>query len=253
MTDHERTAHAATQTFGLALITAAFAAAVILTLTLLGGEELVMFGILTAIVGGAAFVTWRFDTQWARALGLVATVLALGGFFFAFGVFQVFSPIEFAMGLLYVVGWVLSLVAGIRAVLASRKDRTGPSLRESRTPVVVLGVIGVAVVISVVGFFVTRQTVSDAEAAGAAEIDMVAFEFSPETSTVPAGTSILVKNTDPFAHDFTLDALDIAESVGPGGEVLIDVSTAAPGTYDYVCTLHTSEGEGMIGTIVIEG
>ncbi len=253
MTDHERTAHAATQTFGLALITAAFAAAVILTLTLLGGEEVVMFGILTAIVGGAAFVTWRFDTQWARALGLVATVLALAGFFFAFGVFQIFSPIEFAMGLLYVVGWVLSLVAGIRAILASRKDRTGPSLRESRTPVVVLGVIGVAVVISVVGFFATRQTVSDAEAAGATEIDMVKFEFDPETSSLPAGSTLLVKNSDPFSHDFTLDALGIAEPVGPGSEVLVDLAGAAPGTYEYVCTLHSSDGEGMIGTIVIDG
>jgi plastocyanin len=253
MAEHQRTAHAATQTFGLALITAVFLTAMILTLILFGGGDIALFVILTALVGGAAFLTWRFDTQWARALGLVGTVLALGAFFFGFGIFQVFSPIEFVMGLAYVIGWVLSLVAGIRAILASRKDRTGPSLRESRTPVVVLGVIGVAAVVSVAGFLVTRQTVSDEEAAGATEIDMTNFEFDPETSSLAAGATILVKNSDPFAHDFTLDEFDISERLGPSSEVLIDLAGIAPGTYTYFCSLHSDGEEGMVGTIVIDG
>jgi plastocyanin len=253
MAEQQRTAHASTQTFGLALIATVFLAAVILALIVFGGEEVTMFAILTAIVGGAAFVTWRFDTQWARALGLVGTVLALGGFFLGFGIFQVFSPIEFVLGLAYVTGWVLSLVGGIRAILASRKDRTGPSLRESRTPVVVLGVIGVAAVVSVAGFLVTRQTVSAEEAAGATEIDMTNFEFEPGTSSLAAGATILVKNSDPFAHDFTLDEFDISERLGPGSEVLIDLAGVTPGTYTYFCSLHSDGGEGMIGTIVIDG
>lgn len=253
MTDRQRAAHATTQTFGLALVTAALLAVVILTLVLFDGDDIVMFAILTAIVGGVAFLTWRFDTQWARALGLVATVISLGGFFLGFGLFQIFSPIEFVLALVYVLGVLLSLVAGIMAIVAGARHKVGPSPRETRIPVVALGLIGIAAVVSIAGFLVTRQTVSADEAAGATQIDMVAFEFSPESSTLPAGSTILVKNADPFTHDFTLDALDIAESVGPGGEVIIDLSTAAPGTYDYVCTLHTSEGEGMIGSIVIEG
>lgn len=253
MTDRQRAAHATTQTFGLALVTAALLAVVILTLILFDGDDVVMFAILTAIAGAAAFLTWRFDTQWARALGLVGTVLSLGGFFLGFGLFQIFSPIEFTLALAYVLGVLLSLVAGIMAIVAGARHRVGPSPRETRVPMVALGLIGIAAIVSVAGFLLTRQTVSAEEAAGATEIDMVAFKFSPESSTVPAGTTILVKNADPFAHDFTLEALDIAESVGPGGEVIIDLSAAAPGTYDYVCTLHTSEGEGMVGTIVIEG
>ena len=253
MTDRQRAAHATTQTFGLALVTAALLTVVILTLVLFDGEDIAMFVILTAIVGGATFLTWRFDTQWARALGLVGTVLSLGGFFLGFGLFQIFSPIEFVLALVYVLGVLLSLVAGIMAIVAGARHKIGPSPRETRVPMVALGLIGVAAVVSVAGFLVTRQTVSAEEAAGATQIDMVAFEFSPESSTVPAGSRILVKNADPFAHDFTLDALDIAELVGPGGEVLIDLSGAAPGTYDYVCTLHTVDGEGMIGSIVIEG
>jgi plastocyanin len=253
MANRERAAHATTQTFGLALVTAALLAVVILTLVLFDGEDIAMFVILTAIVGGVAFLTWRFDTQWARALGLVGTVLSLGGFFLGFGLFQIFSPIEFVLALVYVLGVLLSLVAGIMAIVAGARHKVGPSPREARVPMVALGLIGIAAVVSVAGFLMTRQTVSAEEAAGATQIDMVAFEFSPESSNVPAGSTILVKNADPFVHDITLDALDIAETVGPGGEVLIDLSTAAPGTYDYVCTLHTVDGEGMVGSIVIEG
>ena len=253
MTDRERAAHATTQTFGLGLVTAALLAVVILTFVLFDGEDVVMFVILTAIAGGATFLTWRFDTQWARALGLVGTVLSLGGFFLGFGLFQVFSPIEFTLAMVYVLGVLLSLVTGIMAIVASARHKAGPSRREPLVPKVALGLIGIAAVVSVAGFFVSRQTVSDAEAAGATEIDMVKFEFSPETSTVPASTTILVKNSDPFTHDFTVDVLDISEPLGPGSEVLIDLSDAAPGTYEYVCTFHSDNGEGMVGTIVIEG
>lgn len=253
MVNRERAAHATTQTFGLALLTAVWLFVLILDLVLFDGDDVAMFAILTAITGAATFLTWRFDTQWARALGLVGTVASLGGFFLGFGLFQIFSPIEFVLALVYVLGILLSLVAGIMAIIAGARHKAGPSPRETRVPMVALGLIGIAAVVSVAGFLVTRQTVSTEEAAGATTIDMVAFEFSPESSTVPAGTTILVNNTDPFTHDFTLDALDIAEPVGPGGKVLIDLSTAAPGTYDYVCTLHTSDGEGMVGTIVIDG
>ncbi len=253
MTDRQRAAHATTQTFGLALITAALLSVVILTLVLFDGDDVVMFVILTAIAGGATFLTWRFDTQWAKALGILGTVLSLGGFFLGFGLFQIFSPIEFTLAMVYVLGILLSLVAGIMAIVAGVRHKAGPSRREPLVPRVALGLIGIAAVVSVAGYFVTRETVSDEEAAGATEIDMVKFEFSPETSTVPASTTILVKNSDPFTHDFTVDALDISEPLGPGSEVLIDLSDAAPGTYEYVCTFHSDNGEGMVGTIVIEG
>ena len=40
---------------------------------------------------------------------------------------------------------------------------------------------------------------------------------------------------------------------GQGSETLVDLSAAAPGTYDYFCSLHTDDaGEGMTGTITIE-
>jgi len=249
----QRTAHASTQTLGLGLITATFIVVVALTFILFDAEDVGMFAVLMVLTGGATFLTWRFDTQWARAVGLVATILALAGFFLAFGVFQLFSPIEFVFGLTYVLGFFLALVAGIRALFASRKDRTGPSIRESRTTSVVLGIIGVAALVSISGYFLTRQTVPDAEAAGSTEVKMAKFEFDPETTDVAAGTTLLIKNTDPYAHDFTVEELGISEPVRPGGEVLVDLADAPPGTYTYVCTLHSDGGEGMVGTITIEG
>lgn len=253
MTHRQRTTHATTQTVGLTTITAAFVAVVVVSLTLLDGDEVGIFIGLMALVGAATLITWRFDTQWARAIGLVGTVISLSGFFFAFGLFHVFSPIEFIAAVAYVIGVVLSLVGGIRAIIASRKGKEGATRTEQRLPMVVAGIIGVAAVVSITGFLVTRQDVSDSEAAGAEVIEMTKFEFAPDPSAVPVNATLLVKNSDPFVHDITIETLDVFVSVGPGSEALVDLGDAPPGTYDYFCSLHWDGSSGMAGTLVIEG
>lgn len=248
----QRTAHSTTQILGLGLITAALLAVVILSAVLFGAEDAAFFGVLAAIGAGATFLVWRFDTVWARIVGLVATVaLVLGGFFFAFGVFQPFSPIEFIVGLAYLLGVLLSLYGGVMTLVAGRKDAVGPTSGETFIRKAVVGIMGVAAVISIVGFFLTRTTVSEAEAAGATPLDMVDFEFAPEDSSMASGGSLLVSNSDPFAHDFTLTDLDIYVHVGPGSEAIVDLASAAPGTYDYYCSLHSDGTSGMRGTITI--
>ena len=253
MKDTQQPAHARTQTLGLILIAAAFLVLVLLTFALFDGEDVAIFVVLTAVVGGVAFLTHRFDTQWARSLGLVGTVLSLMGFFLGFGLFQVFSPIEFTVAISYVVGIVLSLVGGIRAIIASRKGKEGPTSVETRLPRIVAGIVGVAAVVSLFGFIFTRQEVSDGEAEGATVIEMVKFEFEPETTSTPATSRLLITNSDPFVHDFTLEALDIAVTVGPRGEVLVDLADATPGTYAYLCTLHSDGTSGMMGSLVVDG
>jgi plastocyanin len=253
MNADERTTHANTQTVGLTLVAASFAVVMIASLILLGGDDIAPFVVFTIVVAAAAFLTWRFDRTWSKIVGLVASVLALGGFFLGFGIFQIFSPLEFVAGLAYVMGWFLSMVGGIRAIIAGRRDRVGGTKGETRLPKVVLAILGVAAVISIAGFFATKQTVSDADAAGATTVEMVNFEFTPEALNVDAASTLLVRNTDPFVHDIAIDDLDIAQTVGPGSEVLVDLDGAAAGTYTYVCTLHSSDGEGMVGTITIGG
>lgn len=249
MTDTHRPSQARTQTIGLALIAGSFLLLGGVSLALFGGDDIGSFVAFTAIAAGAAFVTHRFNTQWARAVGLVGTVLSLGSFYLGFGLFQLFSPLEFVSALAYVMGVGLSLVGGIRAIRASRKGKEGPTPSEQRLPRVAMGIIGVAAVVSMLGFIVTRQVVPEAEAAGATIIDMTKFEFEPDPSTTPAGSKLLVTNSDPIVHDFVLEEFDIAETVGPRGEVLIDLNGVPAGTYEYVCSLHFE----MTGTLVVDG
>ncbi len=253
MTTKERTAHANTQTFGLVLMSAALLVAVLLTLVLFDGEDIALILVPTVATVGAAFVTWRFDSQWARAVGIVGTVLSLGAFFLAFGLFHLFSPIEFVVALVYVLGFFMSLVGAVRALLAGRKREQVPANSGGRFRTTVLAVIGVAAVVSVTGFLLTKESVDDSEAAGATALEMVKFEFNPGSSALPVDGKLLIQNNDPFVHDFTFDAMDIAVTVGPGSETLVDLSGLAAGTYDYVCSLHSDGETGMVGTITIRG
>lgn len=253
MSDSQRTTHSTTQLLGLSLIAASLLFVVAVSLVLLGGsDDLVFFVIVTSIAIIGTLVVWRFDTLWSRIAGIVATVLvALPTFWLGFGLFTPFSPLEFVVGLAYVLGVVLSLVGGVMAIVAGRRGHVGQTPVEGRLRPVILGVLGIAAVVSAVGFVATRTTVSEAEASGATPLDMVKFEFDPETSVVPAGGKLLVTNSDPFAHDFTLEQLDIAVNVGPGSEALIDFAGAPPGTYTYFCSLHSDGTTGMKGTITI--
>jgi len=238
MTTKERTAHANTQTFGLVLISAALLVAVVLTLVLFDGEDIAFILVPTVAASGAAFITWRFDNQWARAVGIVGTILSLGAFFLAFGLFHLFSPIEFVVALTYVLGFFMSLVGAVRALLAGRKGEREPANSGGRFRTTVLAVIGVAAVVSVTGFLLTKESVDDSESAGATALEMVKFEFNPGSSAVPV--------------DGTL-ALDVAVTIGPGSETLVDLSGLAAGTYDYICSLHSDGETGMIGSITISG
>lgn len=251
--DATRTAHASTQTFGLALLTATLAVLILVSLILFDGEDVVFFVLPAAMLVAATVATSRLDRQWARVLGLVATILALGGFFLAFGIFQPFSPIEFIVGLSYVVGVVLSLVAGIRALRAGHAGRTEADGAHSRMHRAVLAGIGILGVVSIVGFMATRQTVSAEDAAGAVVLDMVDFEFEPQVAAVPQGGKLLIKNSDLFVHDFKFERLDLKVVIGPGSEVLVDLSALEPGAYDYFCSLHSNGTTGMKGSFSITG
>ncbi len=83
-------------------------------------------------------------------------------------------------------------------------------------------------------------------------VDMKDFEFEPGELSVAAGERLLVTNSDAFAHDFTLEEYDLYTYFGPGSEALVDVSELPSGTYTYFCSLHTFEGEGMIGTLTVQ-
>lgn len=217
-------------------------------------EELGFFAIVAGVAVLAAGLVWLFDATWARIAGLVGTLAVTAVvFWLAFGVFQIFSPMEFIVGLLFLVGFLLALIWGVMAIVSGVRGRMGPTTAESVVRKWVFGAVGLLSIVSIVGFIFTRETVSDAEAAGATTVEMVGFEFEPGASSVTEG-KLLIHNADPFAHDFTLDDLDIYVHVGPGSEVIVDLGAAASGTYEYFCSLHSdpATGEGMVGKITIE-
>jgi plastocyanin len=253
MSTEQRTTHSMTHLFGQALLAGTLLVILILNVLLLGGGDFLGFMIgITIFAAILAAAVWRFDKQWARIVALVGTVLVLmSSFWFIFGLFQPFSPLEFVSGLAFTIGIVLAFVGGVTAIRASRKGKVGPTSREGRLRPVVAGIIGVAAVVSSVGFMVTKSTVSEADAAGAAHLDIVEFEFTPEVAAVPVGGKLLITNSDLFTHDFTLDEFGIAATIGPRSEILIDVPTSAPGTYDYICSLHSDGETGMVGTLTI--
>jgi plastocyanin len=251
------------QTLGLTL--AALAPAVMFlvgALTGLDAGEAMIFPVIAAVLGATAWATTRFGT-WATVLGIVLTALAaFAGFWIAFGLAAPASPGDFVPAILFVLGVVLSLAGGVQALVSRRRGRfaTAPTETDTRTRVVAVGLVGLAVVGSSVANLTGRTTVDAADAEGATEVEMVGFEFAEPTVTVAGGegAALLVRNGDGFLHDLTLPDHDLGVTVIPGSEDLLDVSSLAAGSYTFYCTLHSdtaepdAEAAGMAGTLVVE-
>ncbi|MDX1449687.1 MAG: hypothetical protein R3246_11570, partial [Acidimicrobiia bacterium] len=204
MADGERVRYGSIQVLGLALVSAALVTVLVVIAVLGQTEELGFFGMVTALSVVVTVVVSRVNKTWARALGLVGAVVVVGTvFFLGFGIFQIFSPVEFIIGLLIVFGFLLAVFGGVMALVAGIRGRRDPARVERPLRNVVLGTIAVASVISVVGFFATRERVEASEVGDATAVEMVNFEFAPESISTPG--RVVVHNSDPFAHDFTIE------------------------------------------------
>ncbi len=175
----------------------------------------------------------------ALVLGLAAGVML---FWTAFGLAQPKSFFDFVPGLLVLPGALLALVAGIGAIRAQRRGDLTTAIQhgERRGIAIVLGLVGVLAVASAIGTVAGRTTVDDSRAD--AVVDMKDFKFTHDGYEIAGGSTVLVKNKDPFVHTFTIDALDIDVTVGPGSEKLIEIPDE-PGSFIVYCTLHTESSD----------
>jgi plastocyanin len=233
------------------------------------GTHLATLGFLMAAAGPllmlAATLLWGLDSEAGAffaiplALGLlgawlirrrrtvprvVALVLAVGtaatAFWTVFGLVEPDSFFDFVPGFLVLPGVLLALAAGITSIRSARRGRT-VSGGERRAVTAILGLAAALTIVSLVLTLTGRETVSDDEAAAAdVRVELESFEFDHDEYAVGAGSTVLVTNSDPFAHTFTVEALDLDVDLGPGDEVLVTIPEA-PGTYVLYCEPHTSD------------
>jgi plastocyanin len=93
---------------------------------------------------------------------------------------------------------------------------------------------------------------SAAEASAPVEaLDSLAF--SPSEVTVSPGDTIQVINTGALEHDFVVDELDIAIDLPNGEMVEIEIpEDAAPGEYEFYCSIPGHAPAGMVGILIVE-
>ena len=72
------------------------------------------------------------------------------------------------------------------------------------------------------------------------------YRFDPKTIEIEAGETVTWTNEDNFTHTVEVDGQD-DHKVGRGDSV--EITFDKPGTYHYVCTLHSQD---MDGTVIVK-
>ncbi|MBA2468745.1 MAG: c-type cytochrome [Chloroflexia bacterium] len=78
------------------------------------------------------------------------------------------------------------------------------------------------------------------------------FEWSETELTVQPGDTIEVVNAGVSDHDFTVEELGISEVLTPDPIAITIPEDAAPGEYEFICSIPGHAENGMVGTLIIE-
>jgi len=87
-----------------------------------------------------------------------------------------------------------------------------------------------------------------------ASVNTVDINFEPKELTIAANTdvTITVTNKGVLQHDFHVDQLDITSKLLNAGETDTVTINAAPGTYEFWCTVPGHKEAGMTGKLTIQ-
>ncbi len=213
------------------------------------------FFVITVAV--ALVITFLFVQlrTWGVAFGLLGGLAGLA--FFApdipFHLSQTNSFFDFFGSLLILVALVLIFVGTIVSLVQKRRGtaRTEGVPLEKAVLMATAGIIAVLAVVSTVLTVTGKSSVSAADRTGAELIQMKKTAFNPTSIAGQSGktTKILLKNSDPFVHTFTIDKLGIDYTVGPGSEKLVEIKAPAVGDYEFYCKI--SGHEDMKGTLAV--
>jgi plastocyanin len=200
------------------------------------------FFIIPSVLGllGAYLVRRRSKVAKAFAI-LVALAIGMLLFWTAFGLALPSSFFDFVPGILVLPGALLA-IGGTIAALVTRGRERGTGAGERRAALAIVTLLGVLGGLSAVLTVTGKDTVPDAVAADAdVVVTLQDFEFDETGYDAPAGGTVLVKNDDPFVHNFAVDALGIDVDLGPGDEKIVEIPAGSPGTYVLYCEPHTSD------------
>jgi len=72
--------------------------------------------------------------------------------------------------------------------------------------------------------------------------------------TIPANTDVTVRveNLGVILHDFTIDQLGVTSGTLSRGQATAVTINAAPGTYQFYCSIPGHRQAGMRGTLTVE-
>jgi plastocyanin len=206
-----------------------------------GLEDFAFFGIVGFVALVGAFLVWRFGV-WGKVAGIVVALLvALALFWTAFGLATPSSFFDFVPGTLVIPGALLAIASSVGAIVAHRRGHLSRSAAggERAAIRVAIAVVVVLMVLSGVLTAVGRETV-DGAAGADLTVELSDFEFDRNEYSLAGGTTVLVKNSDPLLHTFTVDELDIDVKLGPGSEEIVEIPDE-PGSYILYCVPHTSD------------
>ena len=238
---------------GLLLFVAAFL--IFLPAVFISGEwePLIFFAINMAIAGLIGFALVR----WGTAGPVLAFIGGLFGLlFFApgipLGLSNPDSFFDFATNLLALPGLMLMAAGGVIGFVQSRKPEFRTEAKPSEA-LAIRGLLAALVVLSLLSAVLTvlgKDSVSAEEKSSAVAVRMKKTDFTPGDLTARNGQKVVVKNSDPFLHTFTIDALGIDVTVLPGSEKLIALTGAKTGeTYAFHCKVPGHEA--MDGALAV--
>lgn len=206
------------------------------------GDDAAFLVSLIVVPWVGALLVWRFGT-WSKVVAIVIGLAGAGAMFWtAFGLAEPTSFFDFVPGLLVIPGAVIAIVGSVAAIVAARRGHVSVTREggERRATTAIVAVVGVLAVLSGVLTLTSRTTVDATDAA--LTVHLADFAYEQDAYSVAGGSTVAVRNDDPFLHTFTIDALGIDLTLGPRSSETVEIPAEA-GTYVVYCRPHTATPE----------
>jgi len=85
-------------------------------------------------------------------------------------------------------------------------------------------------------------------------VEMVDINFNPKELTIPANTDVAINltNNGVSPHNFNVDELNVHSGDYAAGQTGTVTINAAPGSYQYYCSIPGHKEAGMVGTLTVQ-